>query len=210
MNNLPDWVFEFHGHRCPFVPIGYRMGQIALRELGVEREKNSELWAFSEMGDGHHNTCMEDGIQAATGCTYAKRNMEHLGYGKAAMVLYHPGPLEKGAVRVSLKTDAFDQLGKFEFLTYRKKGAAPSDIPDNVSREIVDWVLSRNEEDLFKVERLSHFDFQKPGPKTFAKAKCVKCGEYVFEPQVRMVNGQSHCIPCSGYKAQDVTTYAAS
>jgi formylmethanofuran dehydrogenase subunit E len=142
---------------------------------------------------------MEDGIQAATGCTYAKRNMEHIDYGKAAMVLYHPNHPEKGAVRVSLKPEAFDELGKFEFLTYRKKGSRPSDIPEKVSKEIVDWVLSRSDEELLNVEHLPDFGVQKPGPKTFAKVKCVKCGEYVFEPQVKIVNGKTHCIPCSGF-----------
>jgi formylmethanofuran dehydrogenase subunit E len=196
---LPDWIFEFHGHRCPFVPIGYRMGQVALRELGVAREKDSQLQALSEMGSGHHNTCMEDGIQAATGCTYAKRNMEHIDYGKAAMLLYHPDHPEKGAVRVSLKPEAFDELGKFEFIAYRKKGAQPSEIPEKVSQEIVDWVLSRSDEELLSVEHLRNFVFQKPGSKTFAKVKCVKCGEYVFEPQVKIVGGRTHCIPCSGF-----------
>ncbi|MGQ9480432.1 FmdE family protein [Chloroflexus sp.] len=26
----PAWAFEFHGHECPFMPIGYRMGSLAL------------------------------------------------------------------------------------------------------------------------------------------------------------------------------------
>jgi formylmethanofuran dehydrogenase subunit E len=200
MNTIPAWAFEFHGHRCPFMPIGYRMGQIALRELGVERERDSQLQALSEMGSGHHNTCMEDGIQTATGCTYAKRNMEHLDYGKAAMVLYHPRHQDKGAVRVSLKPEAFDELGKFEFLDYRKKGTRPSDIPLKVSQDIVDWVLSRSDEELFNVERLPDFTFPKPMPKTFAKVKCINCGEYVFEPQIHIVKGEPYCIPCSGYR----------
>jgi len=197
---LPEWIFEFHGHRCPFVPIGYRMGQVALRELGMEREKNSSLQVLSEMGSGHHNTCMEDGIQAATGCTYAKRNMARIEYGKAAMVLYHPDYPEKGAIRVSLKSKAFDALGQFEFLVYRKKGTPPSEIPENVSKEIVDWVLSRRDDELFNVEKLPDYAICKPGPKTFAKINCTKCGEYVFEPQVRLVNGEPHCIPCSWYE----------
>ena len=25
---IPDWAFEFHGHKCPFMPIGYRMGSL--------------------------------------------------------------------------------------------------------------------------------------------------------------------------------------
>ena len=34
----PDWAFEFHGHKCPFMPPGYRMWpfatQIALKLAG--------------------------------------------------------------------------------------------------------------------------------------------------------------------------------
>lgn len=34
----PEWAFEFHGHQCPFMPIGYRMSRLAMAQLGVERE----------------------------------------------------------------------------------------------------------------------------------------------------------------------------
>ncbi len=34
----PEWAFEFHGHRCPFMPLGFRMGHAALAALAVERE----------------------------------------------------------------------------------------------------------------------------------------------------------------------------
>jgi formylmethanofuran dehydrogenase subunit E len=179
------------------MPLGYRMGLLAMRELGVEREQDHGLFAFSEMGSGHPNTCMEDGIQVATGSTYAKRIMQHLDYGKAAFVLYHP---DKGAVRVSLRPEAFDELGKFEFMAHRKKGLQPSEIPQEVVQEVVDWVLNRDEKDLFAVERLTDFVYQRPGPDPFEKVKCGKCGEYVFERYVRLVQGQPRCIPCSGYR----------
>ena len=197
MVTVPQWAFEFHGHRCPYMPVGYRMGQLAMRELGVERAKDHGLFAFSEMGSGHPSTCMEDGIQVATGCTYAKRIMQHLDYGKAAFVLYYP---DKGAVRVSLRPEASDELGKFEFFAYRKKGLEPSEIPQQVVQEAVDWVLSRDERDLFAVERLPDFVYQRPGPNPFEKVKCTKCGEYVFAKYVRLVQGQPRCIPCSGYR----------
>ena len=29
MNMIPEWAWEFHGHRCPFMPLGYRMGKLA-------------------------------------------------------------------------------------------------------------------------------------------------------------------------------------
>ena len=31
----PEWAFEFHGHSCPFMPIGYRMGRLAMERLGA-------------------------------------------------------------------------------------------------------------------------------------------------------------------------------
>ena len=34
----PAWAFEIHGHQCPFMPLGYRMGRLAMEKLGVERE----------------------------------------------------------------------------------------------------------------------------------------------------------------------------
>jgi formylmethanofuran dehydrogenase subunit E len=68
----PQWAFEFHGHRCTFMPIGYRMGKLALEYLGIEREKAHGFFVFPELGEGHPQTCMIDGIQAATGATYGK------------------------------------------------------------------------------------------------------------------------------------------
>jgi formylmethanofuran dehydrogenase subunit E len=50
---LPEWAWEFHGHRCPFMPIGYRMGVVAMRELGIERVKDHGAFALVEMGVGH-------------------------------------------------------------------------------------------------------------------------------------------------------------
>ena len=51
---------------------------------------------------------------------------------------------------------------------------------------------------MFKVEPRPDFKFT-PVKGSFNKAKCAKCGKYVFERYVRTVNGQPLCIPCSGY-----------
>jgi len=68
----PEWAFEFHGHQCPFMPLGYRMGRLAMEQLGVEREKDHGFFVFPEIGEGHPQACMMDGIQVATGATYGK------------------------------------------------------------------------------------------------------------------------------------------
>ena len=53
MNEFEHWAFKFHGHFCPFMPIGFRMGELGLRELGVERDPDHTLFIYSEMGVGH-------------------------------------------------------------------------------------------------------------------------------------------------------------
>lgn len=192
---LPDWTWEFHGHRCPFMPIGYRMGLVAMRELGVERVKDHGVFAFVEIGVGHPQTCMADGVMSATGCTYGKLMMERLGYGKMAVILHAPG---KGAVRVYLRSEFQDELGTQEFFTFRKRGVEPSEIPAGVTQCAVDLVLGATEEQMFEVKRLSDFSFGRPKG-SFAKVRCSRCGEYVFERYIRTVEGKPVCMPCSSF-----------
>jgi formylmethanofuran dehydrogenase subunit E len=182
----PDWAFEFHGHRCPFMPIGYRIGKLAMEYLKVEREKDHGFFVFPEIGEGHPQTCMVDGIQAATGATYGKVLVEKT---------YHP---QKGAVRYSLKPDFMDEMGKFEFFAYRKKGVEPSQIPQKVTEEVINWVNEQSDDFMLKVEPKPDFKFS-PVKGSFNKDKCAICGEYVFERYLRMKDGKPVCIPCSGF-----------
>ncbi len=177
------------------MPMGYRMGLVAMKELGVEREKNHRMFALTEMGEGHPNTCMNDGIQASTGCTYGKLLMERLSYGKFAFVLYKPG---KGAIRVSVKPDFIDVVAKHEFSSLRKSGVEPSEIPPGVADAIVEIVLKAPDSEMFKVERVPGFRFERPAAR-FNRARCSKCGEYLFERYARQVEGKTLCIPCSGF-----------
>ena len=55
----PDWAFEFHGHRCPFMPIGYRMGKLAMENLRVEYEKDHGFFVFPEIGEGHPQNLLQ-------------------------------------------------------------------------------------------------------------------------------------------------------
>jgi formylmethanofuran dehydrogenase subunit E len=191
----PEWAFEFHGHRCPFVPIGYRMGKLALEHLDVPREKDHGLFVFSEIGIGHPQTCFVDGVQVATGATYAKGLLEKTWYGKLAATFYYP---KKGAVRYSLTPAFIDEMGKFEFFVYRKNGVEPSEISHEVSDEIINWVYEQPSESMFKVEEKPDFTYA-PVKGSFNKTKCSVCGEYVFERYLREKGGKPVCIPCSGY-----------
>jgi len=192
----PQWAFEFHGHRCPFMPIGWRMGQLAMEYLNVEREKDHGFFVFPEAGVGHPQTCFMDGIQASAGATFGKTTMEKTFYGKLAATFYHP---KKGAVRYSLRPEFMDEFGKFEFFAYRKKGVEPSQIPQNVTDEVINWTYEQMDEFMFKVEPKPDFKFT-PVKGSFNKAKCSICGEYVFERYLRTKDGKPVCIPCSDYE----------
>lgn len=204
---IPDWAFEFHGHKCPFMPIGYRMGTLALQKLGVERSKDHEMHVFSEMGVGHPQGCMQDGIMAATGATFGKGMIEKLHYGKIAATFWYPGI--KGAVRVSLRNEFQDKLAPHEFFNYRKQGIEPSQIPEAVCEDIINMVLTASEEELFTVTMLPDFEY-KPVKGSFAKAKCEICGEYVFERYLRVKDGKHVCIPCSGQEPDEKVFYQAN
>lgn len=171
------------------------MGLTAMRELGVGRARDHGAFALVEIGVGHPQTCMADGVMSATGCTYGKLMMERLGYGKMATILYTPG---KEAVRVYLRSEFQDELGKQDFFSYRKKGVEPSAIPQEVAQRAIQAVLSATDGELFKVDRLPGFSFTRPKG-SFAKVKCSRCGEYIFERYSRFVEGKPLCIPCSGY-----------
>jgi len=191
----PEWAFEFHGHRCPFMPVGYRMGKLALEYLGIEREKDHGFFVFPEAGEGHPQICMIDGIQAATGATYGKGLIAKTFYGKLAATFYHP---KKGAVRYALRAEFLDAFGNFEFFAYRKKGVEPSEIPPALADEVINWVYEQTNEFMLKVEPKPDFKFT-PVKGSFNRAKCSVCGEYVFERYVRVKDGKPVCIPCSGY-----------
>ena len=193
----PAWAFEFHGHRCPFMPLGYRMGLLALEKLGVAREKDHTLHVICELGEGHPQTCMMDGIQVATGATFGKTLMEKTFWGKLAATFWYPG---KTPVRYVLKPDFLDRFGAFEFFRYRKQGVEPSAIPEAVTQEVIDWTLSLPDDAIYSVSERPDFQYQPPKG-SFNRSICSVCGESVFERYVRMKDGKPVCIPCSGYKA---------
>jgi formylmethanofuran dehydrogenase subunit E len=197
--NIPEWAFDFHGHKCPFMPIGYLMGELALRKLGVKRCKDHEMRVFSEMGIGHPQGCMQDGIMSATGATYGKGMIEKLYYGKIAATFWYPG--KKGGLRIVLRNEFQDKLASHEFFTYRKQGVEPSRIPAEVCDDIIKVVLDASDEELFKTTGMPEITYR-PAKGSFNKATCEMCGEYVFERYLRVRDGKRVCIPCSGH-AQD-------
>ena len=201
---IPNWAFEFHGHKCPFMPIGYRMGVLGLQRFGVERCKDHEMRVFSEMGVGHPQGCMQDGIMSSTGATFGKGMIDRLYYGKIAATFWYPGV--KAGIRISLRNEFQDKLAPHEFFKYRKQGIEPSHIPLNVCEDIIAIVLNATDDELFNVTILPEFTY-KPVKGSFNKAACESCGEYVFERYLRTKEGKRVCIPCAGHEPDEKVFY---
>ena len=61
MQNIADWTMNFTVTFGHFMPMGFRMGQIAMRELDLERVQDHGVYALTEMGL-HPQNCMNDVI----------------------------------------------------------------------------------------------------------------------------------------------------
>ena len=72
--NVPEELESlkgFHGHLGPYVTIGFRMGQIARRELGDYRGMKATVYCSLEPP----MRCIVDGVQFSSGCTFGKGNI---------------------------------------------------------------------------------------------------------------------------------------
>ena len=194
MLEIPQWVFEFHGHKCPFMPLGYRLGVFALKAMELDRAKDHDFWVISEMGVRHPQTCLIDGLQAATGCTYGKGLIRRRHFGKYGVLLSHP---QKGACRISIKPEFIETLHQkgAEFFKVRKQGLQPSQVSPEVADQAIRPIVEARDEEMFTFAKLPGFRVEKPTG-AWPRIRCDKCGEPVFEIYVRLKDGQKLCIPC--------------
>ncbi len=193
-----EMAVEFHGHKCPAMPMGLRAGFAALKALGVERAKDKELIVESETGDGNAAGCFVDGIMVATGATYGKSNIRKLNYGKMAFTLIDARTGR--AVRVSLKPDFFEKALASPFVQKRKEGTLPQDIPSEITLPQVERILGLPESEFLAISGVFHRDVKK-GATNFDVKRCAKCGEAVFTDKIQQSpKGTPLCRPCSEAK----------
>ena len=65
---------KFHGHLGPYLVLGLRAGELALKKLGCKRYfgLKVKVWGATEKP----KSCLIDGLQLSTGATYGKGNIE--------------------------------------------------------------------------------------------------------------------------------------
>jgi formylmethanofuran dehydrogenase subunit E len=196
---VPDWLVEFHGHLCPFLVVGWRMGQEALGRLGVERERDQGLFLFTELGGEalRAQSCFEDGLQAATGCTAGKGTLRRLNFGKVASVLVQPGGK---AVRAALRPEICDELAQTDYAEQRRQGKPASAVSAAAIADAVGRVARLRASELFSIAPVSGVDVR-PQVANPARARCANCDEYVFEQDALVRDGRVLCRTCAGQPA---------
>ncbi len=198
METLKDFLnvaLEFHGHKCPAMPMGLRAGLAAMRALGVERAKDKELIVESETGKGHAAGCFLDGVMVSTGCTYGKSNIEKLYYNKMAFTLIETKSGK--AVRISLKPAFLEKALQSPFVQRRKEGIPPQDISPEITNPLVDRILNLPESEFLDIGTVFRKEMKKGSP-NFEVKRCSKCGEAVFTDKLKEgEGGRLLCVPCA-------------
>ena len=72
MNETLKQIEKFHGHIGPYAVIGYRMGLVANKKLGSDPFLKKAV-VFT--GTNPPLSCIVDGIQISSGCTFGKGNI---------------------------------------------------------------------------------------------------------------------------------------
>jgi len=201
----PKTYFEagltLHGHKCPAMPMGLRVGAAAMNKLGVERAKDGQLMALVEIGENHCATCFADGVQMITGCTFGKGNIQKLHYGKWGVTLIDR---KSGrAVRVTPNAEAMAANKQTDFFqTYRMKGVPASQVPAEVVEPLVQRVMNAPEDELLNVSDVFERTWE-DSPHSFDSFVCELCGEMTVEPYGRVLGDKKVCIPCREKNAEE-------
>jgi len=185
---------QFHGHKCPAMPLGLRVGAAAMNALGVERAHDGQLIALVEIGENHCATCFGDGVQMITGCTFGKGNIHCLHLGKWALTLIDKATGR--AVRVTPKAEAMLANKQTNFFKeYREQGIPASEVPADVIEPLVAKVMAAPDDQLLSIGEVFQRPWQDP-THSFSSFVCEECGEMVVEGYGRIVGERSVCISC--------------
>ncbi|MFA9389126.1 MAG: FmdE family protein [Prolixibacteraceae bacterium] len=198
MVNPQEWLEfgqKFHGHKCPAMPMGLRVGAAALNKLGIERAKDGQIIALVDLGDDHCATCYADGLQVILGTTFGKGNLKKTHKGKWAVTVIDKASGK--AVRVTPKAEAMMANKQTAFFKeYREIGIPASKVPDEVVEPLVVKVMGAPQENLINISEV--FDYKlTEHPHSFDSFVCEECGEMTVTEYGRIKGDLKVCIDCA-------------
>lgn len=198
MINPQEWLEfgqKFHGHKCPAMPMGLRVGAAAMNALGVERAKDGQLIAFVDLGDDHCATCYGDGLQVIMGTTFGKGNLKKTHKGKWAVTVVERATGR--AVRVTPKAESMLNNKKSKFFTdYRMRGKPASVVPEEVVGPLIDGVMNAPDNMLMNISKVFEYKLE-PKKDNFDGFVCEECGEMTVMEYGRIKGDKKVCMDCA-------------
>ena len=143
-------TIKFHGHACPGLALGYRVANLALKELGL-RARDEELVAIVE-----NNSCAVDAIQFICGCTFGKGNLIFKDFGKHVYTFIRRPHSEALRIAVKWEPPADDPETEAMWKRYSEGDRSPevsTVVQDRKTRRMKD-VLEKAASELFDVKRI--------------------------------------------------------
>jgi len=138
-NNLRK-AANFHGHLGPFLVIGVRIGLVGLRELEL-KQGTEKLHATAFLNYSVPFSCVLDGIQVTTRCTFGNQKLTLKNSTGIAAEFQLPN---KRRVRVAVNQTTFNQL-KMKLLSEK--------ISNHEIQELAQVIASMPEKDLFVIKK---------------------------------------------------------
>lgn len=137
-----EQVIDFHGHTCPGVALGYRVAQLAQREMGIRPTPDSEclVKAFTQ-------SCAVDAFQILNRATIGRRALIIKETKQPIYQFHFTGTQE--ILQITILPSVFEYFSSLhaENLTPREK--------QNKNLEGVQYVLSLAEAEFCAIERVA-------------------------------------------------------
>jgi formylmethanofuran dehydrogenase subunit E len=193
---------EFHGHVCPFVVLGLRAAEVALRRLGVGKAGVAETIHEDIVAIVEVNNCFADGVQIATGCTLGNNSLLYVDTGKNAVTVFRRGTGRGVRVYVDaekLRTKYFprEALELFRRVVAERRGTDEDVKRLNRMWEEIGLRMAELPEEDLTVQEVEIVEEPERAP-IFESVRCSKCGELVMAPKAVYLNGKPHCPTCAG------------
>lgn len=125
MNEILKQIEQFHGHIGPYAVIGYRMGLLAKEKLGSDPFSKKAVVCT---GINPPLSCIIDGIQISSGCTYGKGNLSIKNQDTAkAKFSTDDGKCIQIILKLDIRKEIDSNVNKKNMISYSKKMFEKSD-----------------------------------------------------------------------------------
>jgi len=199
--NLIEKAKWFHGHICPYLVLGLRMSEIAMKRLGVSRAGEAETINEGILAIVEANNCMADGTQIATGCTLGNNSLIYIDSGKNALTLVKRGNWRGVRVymdgeKLSSKYFSKEALELFDKVVRRREGNKEDREKLSKLWEETGLKMAELPEEEFVIEEVEVEPLERAP--IFESVRCARCGELVMITKAVKVGDVYLCRACAG------------